>query len=115
MDGDQEDYNHHQVLITADNINKTILRIIRNKIKYGWSCSDCLSQLHNLFDITGDNRIPHSSWSNVLSYLERLRPHTIILIETKYTEFSRLRKILLKKSLQIIFIMHLESAHNQLH
>ena len=71
-DGDQEDCNHHQVLITADNINKAILRIIRDKIKYGWSRPECLSQLRNLFDLTGDNRIPHSSWSNVLNYLKQL-------------------------------------------
>ena len=57
---------------TEDQIKKSVLRIVRDKVKFGWSRTECLSQLQNLYDLTEDERIPHSTWIKVVSFLKIL-------------------------------------------
>ena len=57
---------------TQGQINKSVLRVVRDKTRYGWSRVECLSQLQNLRELTGDDRIPSSSWNQVMSFLRNL-------------------------------------------
>ena len=58
--------------ITANKLKIAILRIVRDKVEYGWSQPECLLQLHNLFDLTGGRQIPHEKWDQVTAFLQTL-------------------------------------------
>ena len=53
-------------------ITKAILRIIEAKVIYGSSQEETLRHLRNLYEVTGDESVPHASWHNVMKYLKEL-------------------------------------------
>ena len=64
--------NPQRRAFTENEINRAVLGIVRDKVKYGWSRLECLSQLRNLFDLTADQPIPHVHWNSVLAFLKTL-------------------------------------------
>ena len=53
-------------------IKRFVLRHLKNKVQHGMSQETTLSGLRNLFELLGDDRIPHQNWNAVLAYLREL-------------------------------------------
>ena len=68
-DGSGDEDNGEEI---DEQIKKCILRILKSKVKYGWSQEETLSQLRSLYELTNDNDIPHQTWQAVLMFLREL-------------------------------------------
>ena len=58
--------------LTDDDINRLVLRTLKNKVKFRSSRDTTLSQLQSVFELTHDERIPYNSWACVIKKLKDL-------------------------------------------
>ena len=65
-DGDDEDIQN----LSDDDITKFVLRLMRAKVKNGWSREEALSQLRNVFELLDDERVPYQNWGSVLQFIK---------------------------------------------
>lgn len=68
-DGEGDEDN---LQLSDESIDKHILRLLKAKVKFGWSQAEALNQLQSLFELLGDERIPHEDWRAVIRFLKRL-------------------------------------------
>ena len=64
--------DHAERRLTDDDINRLVLRTLKNKVKFGSSRDETLSQLQSVFELTHDDRIPYNSWACVIKKLKDL-------------------------------------------
>ena len=53
-------------------LREFILRLLKDKVRFGWSRAETLSQLQSFFELTNDQRIPHKDWEAVLKFLKNI-------------------------------------------
>ena len=58
--------------LTDNDIDRLVLRTLKNKVKFGSSRDATLSQLRSVFELTHDQRIPYDSWACVIKKLKDL-------------------------------------------
>ena len=58
-----------------DAIKKYVLRTLKNKVRFGWSREETLSQLDNFYEYSLDEDIPHKSWQEVKAFLKTIGYH----------------------------------------
>lgn len=53
-------------------IKRFVLRHLKSKVQHGMSQEATLSGLRNIYELLGDDRIPHQNWTAVLGFLREL-------------------------------------------
>ena len=58
--------------VSKEDLERAILRILEAKVKNGWSRSETLKEIRNIYELFKNERIPHQSWNAVLQFLRKL-------------------------------------------